>query len=494
MVRVASLLGFLSIVTLTGSAFAQQQPAEKPADPNWKEDPKKAADPPLIPPPAAQQAEGPPLSTTGTDVAPSGPPGAAPAPIVVDDKDEAARREARMKALEERVAADERRLRKLDERTKLFKHLRFEGFIQPQLLVQSYNTAASPNLQANGQLPDGIGANDVIAKSDGSTTNGTFFRLRRTRLRTFYETDIAKFFLQLDVLPVGGIGSGIGTIVRNAEATGIARWTKDVRTEVTAGLFFTPFRHELLEASMTRPFIERTWFVQNAFPTERNIGVHAKTFALNDKLVVDLGVVNGQTLGERHFVQTPDLNKTKDFVGFITYRLGSLTLGVNGYLGRGQVVDAQNLRFKQFQKWATNYQAVFRRTFFKRLGESRLIGELTIAQNMDTGVIYSFAVPRIPTTLTDDVGNLDERAIYVRFEQDLSPWLMAGYRFDTYSPDTAVENNARDTHAFLAMVKFSPHLRWMNELNWAIDNVHAPNNLPPSKHIVAFSTVLQAMF
>ena len=134
------------------------------------------------------------------------------------------------------------------------------------------------------------------------------------------------------------------------------------------------------------------------------------------------------------------------------------------------------------------------RTIFKRLGESRLISELTIAQNMDTGVIYSFAMPRIPTTLTDDIGNLDERTLYVRVEQDLSPWLMADYRFDTYSPDTAIKNNARDTHAFLAVVKFSPNLRWMNELNWAIDNVHAPDVAPPSKHIVSYSTVLQAMF
>lgn len=399
-----------------------------------------------------------------------------------------------MKALEERVAADERRLRRLDERTKIWKHLRFEGFIQPQLLIQSYNTAASPNLQQDGQLPEGIGANDVIARPDGSTTNGTFFRLRRTRLRTFYETDIAKFFLQIDALPAGGASPGIGTIVRNAEATGIARWTKDVRTEVTAGLFFTPFRFELLEPSLKRPFIERTWFVQNVFPIERNIGVHATTHAMNDKLQVDVGVVNGQTLGERYFVAVPDLNKSKDVLGSIIYRIGSLTLGVNGYLGRGQVVDAQNLRFKQFSKWAVNYQARYQRTIVKRLGESRLIGELTIAQNMDTGVNYAFAVPKIPTTLSDGVGNLDERALYVRFEQDLSPWLMAGYRFDTYSPDTAIANNARDTHAFLAVVRFSQNLRWMNELNWAIDNVHPPDVPPPSKHIVSFSTVLQAMF
>lgn len=485
----------LFFVTLTGRALAQPapEPTEAPpaaAGPGWREDdPAKAADPPLIPPP---QPPSPPLSTSGVDVQPAE---RTPPPAVAgEDPAAAARREEHVKALENRVRADERRLRKLDERTKIWKHLRFEGFIQPQFLLQSYNAAASPNVQANGELPPNISANDVIARPDGSTTNGTSFRLRRARLRTFYETEVMRFFLQIDGLPAGGVGPGIGTILRNAEATGIARWTKDVRTEVTAGLFFTPFRYELLEISMVRPFIERSWFVQNVFPTERDMGVHAKTFALHDRLVFDLGIINGQRLGERYFVQTPDLNKSKDLVSYLTYRIGPVTLGVNGYLGRGQVIDAQNLRFKQYPRWAVNYQAVFRHELVKRLGETRAFAELAITQNMDTGVNYAFAVPRIPVNISDDVGSIEGRALYLRAEQDLSPWLMAGYRYDMYTPDTAIKNNARDTHAFLAVVRFSQNLRWMNELAWAIDNVHAAGAAPPSKHIVSYSSVLQAGF
>jgi hypothetical protein len=484
----------LFVLGLTGRALAQQpaQPPaqpQTPAQPGWPQDnPAQAADPPLIP---APQQPAPPLSTSGTDVQPAD---RSAAPVVVQDADENARREAHVKALEERIAADERRLRRLDERTKIWKHLRLEGFIQPQLLIQSYNTAASPNLQANGQLPPDISANDVIAKPDGTTTNGTFFRLRRARLRTSYETDVMRFFLQIDGLPAGGVGPGVGTILRNAEATGIARWTKDVRTEVTAGLFFTPFRYELLEISMVRPFIERTWFVQNVFPVERDIGVQAKTIALDDKLVFDIGVVNGQRLGERYFVALPDLNKSKDLVSYLTYRIGPVTLGVNGYLGRGQVVDPVNLRFKQYPRWAVNYQAVYKQRLVKRLGETRAFAELAITQNMDTGVNYAFAVPKIPANIHDDVASLDGRALYLRVEQDLSPWLMAGYRYDMYTPDTAIKNNARDTHAFLAVVRFSKNFRWMNELGWAIDNVHDTGTPPPSKHIVSYSSVLQAGF
>src|SRR5690606_15137504 len=124
---------------------------------------------------------------------------------------------------------------------------------------------------------------------------------------------------------LGGFGPGIGSIVRNAEATGKARWTNDVRTEFTAGMFFTPFRAELLEPSNMRPWIERTWFIQNAFPTERDIGAHAKTMAFGDRLTVDVGIVNGQRLGERFFVAVPDLNKTKDFVGHLSYKIAFAT-------------------------------------------------------------------------------------------------------------------------------------------------------------------------
>jgi hypothetical protein len=110
-----------------------------------------------------------------------------------------------------------------------------------QYLLQSFNTAASPNLQG-GRLPEGIGANSVIAKSDGTTTNTNLFRLRRTRLRTFYETDLLRVFMQLDLLPAGGPSAAQGTIARNAEVVGKIHWSKKVRTEVKGGLFATRSR------------------------------------------------------------------------------------------------------------------------------------------------------------------------------------------------------------------------------------------------------------
>jgi hypothetical protein len=410
-----------------------------------------------------------------------------PEPVVDDMQD------ARLRALEERVARDERRIRKLEAEASRFKNLRIEGFVQPQFLLQRFNAAASPN-RIGGALPEGIDANDTIARPDGTTTNGTFFRIRRARLRVFYETDVMRFFLQLDGLPQGGIGPGIGTILRQAEATAKIPWTKSVRTEVTAGLFFTPFRKELLEPSVLRPFIERTWFIQNAFPVERDIGVHAKTIALSDRLVVDVAIVNGSRLGERTFVALPDLSRSKDGILYTTYRAGPVTGGASAYVGRGQIVDAERLRYKQFDRWAVNTQLSVEEKLFGQLGPSRVSSELTFGENMDAGVIYPFAVPAIPADVTADVVSFRQRAFYLRLEQDLGRWITVGYRFDTYTPNVSLDNNGRDTHAFLFVGRISPNLRWMNEFGAAFDNVHPVGSPAPAKHIAYLSTVLQAMF
>jgi hypothetical protein len=476
------------LASLLSSAAAAAQPAPSQPDDTWKS-PAKAADPPIWP---TDPNGSPPTSISGTAIESSS---AATAPaVVVSDKAAESAQEARIEGLEARVARDEQQIRALEHRMQLLKNLRFEGYIQPQFIVQSFNAAASPNLRADGRLPPGVGANDTIARPDGTTTNTTLFRVRRTRLRTFYETDVTRFFVELDAMPEGGVGPGIGTILRGAEATGIARWTRDVRTEIGAGLFLTPFRRELLEVPVHRPFIEPTWFSQNAFPTERDYGARAKTIAFDGRLTLDLAVVNGQRLGEKTFVALPDLNRSKDFIGYLTYEVGCVTLGVSGYVGYGQVVDAQALRFKQFTKWAMNYQASVERAVIHRLGESRLSAELTFAQNMDSGVVYSFAVPRIPTNISNGVANLDERAFYVRAEQDLGRRLTAGYRYDMYAPDTSIKNNARNTHAFVLVGRITPNLRWMNEIDWAIDNVHPSSAAPPSKHILTYSSVLQGMF
>ena len=486
-------MGLCSAAASTASAQtapvapgAQPAPGEK-----WQQSPATAADPPLLPPPPS----GPPVSISGTDVAPPSTP-AAPAPVGAADGDAnktGADARAKIRDLEARVALDEARLKTLETDLGPLRHFKVQGYVQLQYQLLSVNAAASPNLQG-GRLPDGINSNSVIAKPDGTTTNTNQFRLRRTRLRTFYETDLLRVFMQIDLLPAGGPSAAQGTIARNAEVVAKLHWSKDVRTEVKGGLFEVPFRNELLESSMYRPFIERTWASQNMFPTERDLGVGIKTFAFKERFVSNFGVLNGQRLGEPTFVLQPDLNRSKDGFAMASYKLGPLTASLWGYLGQSQRVDGTLLRVKNFTRKGVNVGLTFEHKFFEKLGNTRAYAELLFATNMDTGVRYPFALPAIPANFNDGVRDMNERGLYLRAEQDITEWGIAGFRYDMYTTDSTIKNNARDTYNFMGGLNFTKYLRLVNELSYAIDNIHPEGATAPGKHILGYTVWMQGRF
>lgn len=462
-------------------AHAQATPPAAPGTDAASAPPDKTtwhveADPPLLPPPGSGPEPGA-LSTSGSDVR------AAEEPVPALPADAALA--ARVAALESELASRRGRENARPE-SWLSRHLKIGGFVQPQLYLQTVNAAASPN-QLGGSLPAGISPNDVVAQPDGTSTNRNAFRMRRTRLRTTFETDEARLYLQIEALPFSGEAPTLSTVLRNAEATGKIRWSRDVRTEVTAGLFMVPLRYELVETSNVRPYVERTTFARAVVPLERDLGVHARTTALDERLTVDVAVVNGQRLGEPKFAVQPDLNSGKDVVLWASYRYGAVTFGGNGYLGRGQIVDAQNLRFKQYGRWAANAFVDVAVVLAPRLGATHLLSELTFGENMDAGTLYPAAVPRIPASFGADVDDVGQRAFYVRLEQDLGRIATVGYRYDVYHPDTRISGNSIGTHSLLASARFSRHLRWNNELTYSEVNLTDARTL-------AFSSVLQAQF
>ncbi len=477
----------LSLSLAAGTASAQGATPPAPGGGAWPTSPAAAADPPLLPAPTTAG----PTSTSGTDVLPASNQGP-PSPIVVENRS-SGDAHSKVLELEARVAHDEARLKSLEADLGLLRHLKVQGFVQLQYRLQSVDAAASPNL-VNGTLPPGIGSNDVIAKADGTTTNTNLFRLRRTRLRTIYETDAMRVFLQIDLLPAGGPTATQGTIARNAEATGIARWSDDVRTEFTAGLFMIPFRAEVVEISMYRPWIERTTASQQLFPSERDLGVHAKTFVKKDLFTIDVGLLNGQRVGEKTFVLQPDLNSSKDGFATITSTLGPVSLNLAGYLGRGQTVDATVLRIKNWRRLGVNVGAILTHPVFPKLGETRLYTELMFGTNMDTGATYAFAVPAVPKNFDEDVKDLNQRGFYVRAEQELTKWGIAGFRFDTYTTSSDLKNNGKDTFALMAGLRFSKLLRLINEGSYAVDNIHAEGASAPSKHIYGYTAWMQGSF
>jgi hypothetical protein len=474
------------------AAAAPVEPAPKPPVP---------PDVPPPPPPPWTSPGAPSTSTSGATLLPEAPapsagPKVAPELASVLSAQETAALEGRIRALEARLAADEA-TRGGASAPEWLSKFKVGGYIQPQLLIQSYNTAASPNV-VGGSLPAGVSANGTIAKSNGSTTNGDYFRLRRARLKTeFMPTEGTRLVFEFDPTPAGGTVGGTGTIARQVEAQGIARWSPFVTTEFAAGIFKIPFGFEVLQTDADRPFIERSWGEQNMTPGEFDTGARAYTTWAKDRrsFGLQVAIVNGQTEGEPGFSLDPDLNRSKDLVGRTFFDFGDwVEIGASGYYGEGQNVNAMNLEFKQFVRWAGNGELNLRHTFSESVGATKIFSEVTFAQNMDRGVHYGFAVPAIPTPFTANVVNLKERSVWVRLEQDFSKWVTLGGRWDEYTPDTSLASNARDTFAVVGVIHFTPWLQTMIEYDHAIDHVHPSGAPAPDKVIDSASGVLQARF
>ncbi len=406
----------------------------------------------------------------------------------------AADRDATVRALEQRVAILEAERERERQHGSWLSMIKVSGYLQPQLVWSWFNAAASPNAGSSG-LPNGITSNDVTAKSDGTTTNPDFFRLRRARLKLeITPVEYATAVFEIDPNLLGGKDAATGTVARNVEAIGRVPWSRDVRTDFGMGMFKVPFSHEIIESDADRPFIERSFGEQNMFPGEFDTGIRAVTHAAFERFNAQVAVVNGTMIGERNFSVVPDLNKGKDFVAHVNYDFGLFDLGAGGYYGQGQGVDAAALRFKQFPRWAVEVEGGIHHTFVKKLGATRFFVEFTMANSMDRGVRYGFALPAVPSDVRNDVDGKDERNLQFRFEQDVTRWLTLGARYDSYAPDTAQGDDLRRTYSFVSAVHFTKALTWMLEVDHADDHIHAPGAGVPHRAIETLSNVLQARF
>ncbi len=413
--------------------------------------------------------------------------------------------ELRLKQIEER---HRRSHEEQDEQLGWMRHVRFSGYLQPQGLWQWNNDQASPNLQ-NGSLPAGIGSNDTIAKQNtaygpgapGLTTNGDFFRLRRSRLKVELEpNEYSRLVMQIDPMAAGGptADNATGTIARNVEAQGIARWGGGVETTFGAGIFKIPYGWEVQQSDADRPFIEHSWWEQNVMPGEFDTGAKAYTTALDHRLVVQVAVINGATEGERTFTALPDLNRGKDVVGRAAYDFGPVEVGSSGYYGQGQEVSLGTMAFKQYPRWAWNAEASLRHRFFE-IGKTHLLAEFNLGQNMDRGVNYAGALPGLPSASAipgGDVVSRNEVGGFVRLEQDVTRWTTLALRYDYYSPDYSISlGNGRHTYAAVGVVNFTRQLKLMVEYNHFVDNVRfAASDPSPNRQGDLLSTVFQVRY
>ena len=384
---------------------------------------------------------------------------------------------------------------------------RISGYLQPQSLWQWYNDAGSPNA-TGGKLPPGIAANDTTAKQDttfgtgapGLTTNGDYFRLRRARLKVELEpNEYSRFVMEIDPVLAGGPDNATGTIARNVESQGIAKWGGGVETTFGMGIFKIPYGWEVLQSDADRPFIERSWWEQNVTPGEFDTGAKAYTTALEHRLSFQVAVINGATQGEKTFSLLPSLHPGKDLVGRVNYNFGAFDVGTSGYYGQGGEVDLKDLAFKNYPRWAWNAEAGLHHRFLE-IGETKLLGEFNLGQNMDRGTKYAAAIalPGLPTPAANipsgQVVSRNEMGGFIRLEQNVTHWTTFALRYDYYTPDTAQSFDGRHTGAFVGVVHFTKQLQLMIEGNYFVDDVHAAGAPPAAKQGEVLSTVFQVRY
>ena len=481
--RRSAILG----AVLLGSASARAQSNNLlPPSPFPESTPQKLTPPP--PPPWDE-----PLSTSGIDVTlPT------TQPMVVAQEGSSARLrelERRVEELEhEKHAASGGRVPSWIE------WLHPSMLLQPQLIWNVYNAAASPNA-VNGVLPPGIGANDVTATSSGNTTNPDFLRLRRARLRLdFLPSEYARFILEIEPMPRDPTIPGSGTIARQIEA--IARFpvAKDVAIDFGGGSFEVPLGAEWREHHGDRPFIERSWFQQNLLPGDFDLGFHVGLNA-GRHFEAEVAVVNGQTFGQLDHGGNLSLGRAKDFVASARFVSRAFDVGASGYAGEGQLVDGPTLRFKQYLRFAGDVDlAVHAET---DLGRTRVFVESILGSNMDRGVLAPGNLPVIPADITQDVQDRVELGGLVRVNQDLGRFFTVAARYDFYVADVNLDSDVRHTiSAVLALrmipelvrsvhIPLDPRIQLNVEYDHAIDTIRAAGPTPATKLIDTVSVVLQ---
>jgi hypothetical protein len=493
--------------------------------------PSPAPPPPPPPPAAPAWSEPPSTSLAGTQLVPlPGKSGVVTAPaastpggtaFVASSSEDL---ERRVDSLETKLDAANKLIHEYEGQLRWLKMFKLSGFIQGQMLNQWFNDAASPDVittlpsgtgappsytGTTGQLRPGVGSNDVITNPSSSstpTTNQDYFRLRRARVRLEVDpVDFVRFVFEIDPTPAGGTVGGTGTIAREMEAIGIARWTDHIKTEFGVGIFKIPFGFEVQQYDPERPFIERSWGERNMTPGEFDTGARAYT-TFYDKLTFQAAVVNGNLEGEKTFSLLPDLNQGKDLVGRLNYDFGAVNLGVSGYYGQGQLTNPTQLAFKLYPRGAGNVELGFHHTFSKVLGATKFFAEGTVATNMDRGVIYTpgIGLPLMPANpASENVAALHEVSVWGRVEQDFTRWFTLGVRVDYYNPNDSVcatESNcssmksARTTVGVVGALHFTKWLQYMIEYDHSVDNVHRAGSPAPSGLIDVLSNSLQARF
>lgn len=291
----------------------------------------------------------------------------------------------------------------------------------------------------------------------GEPLNQDRFSVRRARLSFAAHWRFLSGEIEIDANTQRGAYLG----PRRAYAT--LSWPRDATTgelplvAVSIGLLDIPFGYELTQGAENRVFAERTTGSRALFVGEPDVGVRVAGALGPFRLA--MAVLGGTPLDDRPGTLALDPTAAPDFVGRVSAEAEPATVvrlsgGVSWLTGTGfhagdsptknhvewrdinenGSVDGGELAAiparaatpsETFPRWAVG--ADLQVSLRTPIGWSRLSAEVTLASDLDRGLLVADPVSR--------GRSLREIAAHVTLLQEVTPWAWVGARVEHYEPD-----------------------------------------------------------
>ncbi len=314
-------------------------------------------------------------------------------------------------------------------------------------------------VQARYEMNDTSRTGDSLVRNIPTNRNGDNLYIRRGRIKfTFQPAQSSKYVLNFD--------ASRNSISMREAYLELYKQVKKHSFSLTAGQFNLPFGYEIEYSSSRRDFPERSLAENRLFPGERDRGLNItytapRTFAFN------VGVFQGGGIDAPW--NSP--LRAKDFVARAKMKLGMVDFGLSGYWGNSYVASVPAV--------------IGSSTWFDGNGNSQVdSGEVTTTQPKAAvpgakwdrerlGADMQFYFDLIPVGSTalraeffkardynrDVKTVVDERGWYLWLSQSLGKNLGAAARYDFWSPNTALANNATGTWSFAAHYFYDANVR-----------------------------------
>lgn len=289
------------------------------------------------------------------------------------------------------------RLEKLEKESAKSKKVKFSGYIQAR--YESHQDSENSTADSNGINKDNL---DNIY-------------IRRARLKAEYQ---------------GGKGTrGVVYIDGGKDKLRLLEaWVEIKKTfgtteaSLSAGQQNVPFGYEIEYSSSRRDFPERSTAEQKLFPGERDRLVNL-TVKPGKVISLNAAVLNGPGISNSTFSWESPFKDRKDFLARVkvsgTAGKAKLHAGASGYFGR-QFNPKDTIDFRtEKDRIGADAQAFLQ--IFPELGESGIRAEVFVAKEFDRDIL----------------------GWYIWLSQKLGKQFGAALRFDTYDPDTDLEDGKK---------------------------------------------------